>query len=143
MRIAGYHSCSLVNGEGVRFVIFVQGCAHRCPGCQNPDTWDFDGGYEITPQELVAKIRSHKFIDGITLSGGDPYFQEDDCVRLISMLPKHLNVWVYTGYNYAEIKDRSLSSVADVLVTGPFIESMRCEGKYYGSLNQEIHRRDL
>lgn len=143
MRIAGYHSCSLVNGEGVRFVIFVQGCAHRCPGCQNPDTWDFDGGYEITPQELVAKIRSHKFIDGITLSGGDPYFQEADCVRLISMLPKHLNVWVYTGYNYAEIKDRPLSSVADVLVTGPFIESMRCEGKYYGSYNQEIHRRDL
>lgn len=70
MRIAGTLSCSLVNGYGVRYVIFCQGCAHHCIGCQNPETWDFNGGKEITLEELAEDIKKHKHIDGITLSGG-------------------------------------------------------------------------
>jgi anaerobic ribonucleoside-triphosphate reductase activating protein len=140
MRIAGTNSCSLVNGEGVRYVIFMQGCQHFCPGCHNPDTWDFEGGEEVSVEKLVADISFRKYIDGITLSGGDPFYQQEECLKLIDHMPG-MNVWIYTGFEYDEIKDTELAKRADVLVTGPFIEDLRCEGKMYGSSNQEIHRR--
>lgn len=137
MRIAGTNSCSLVNGEGVRYVVFLQGCAHRCPGCQNPDTWDFDGGYYAEPEMIAEDIRRHRYIDGITLSGGDPFYQQEECLKLLDFLPG-VNVWIYTGFDYDEIKDTKLAKNADVLVTGPFIEALKCEGKMYGSSNQRI-----
>ena len=140
MRIAGANSCSLVNGEGIRYVVFLQGCAHHCPGCQNPDTWDFGGGVVWTPDELAEDIRQHKYVDGITLSGGDPFYQQEECLKLLDLLPD-VNVWIYTGFEYDEIKDTELAKRADVLVTGSFIEELRCEGHMYGSSNQEIHRR--
>lgn len=140
MRIAGVTPCSLVNGDGVRYVVFLQGCAHHCPGCQNPDTWDFGGGVVWTPEELANDICMHKYIDGITLSGGDPFYQQEECLKLLDLLPG-TNVWIYTGFEYDEIKDTELAKRADVLVTGPFIEELKCEGKMYGSSNQEIHRR--
>ena len=140
MRIAGVNSCSCVNGDGVRYVIFVQGCSHHCQGCQNPDTWDFDGGYEITPEYLSERIRKKKYVDGITLSGGDPFFQQSECMKLLDLLPD-VNVWVYTGFDYEDIQDTPLAKRADVLVTGPYIEALRCEGKMYGSSNQRIIRR--
>ena len=139
MRIAGTLSCSLCNGDGIRYVVFLQGCDHHCPGCQNPDTWDFDKGEEITIEDLVKDIQKHKFIDGITLSGGDPLYQEEECCKLLDMIPD-MNVWVYTGFTWEEIKDRPLAKKANVLVTGPFIESLKCEGKPYGSSNQEINK---
>ena len=80
MRIAGTLPCSFVNGDGVRYVIFTQGCAHRCRGCQNPDTWGFGGGEEISVEELAEMIKAKKHIDGITLSGGDPPYQPEECV---------------------------------------------------------------
>ena len=141
MRVAGVTTCSLVNGDGIRYVVFLQGCAHHCPGCQNPDTWDFGGGVVWTPEELANDIRMHKYIDGITLSGGDPFYQQEECLELLSLLPG-VNVWIYTGFDYDEIKDTELAKRADALVTGPFIEELRCEGKMYGSSNQEIHRRN-
>lgn len=141
MRIAGTLTCSFVNGDGCRYVVFTQGCAHHCKGCQNPETWDFDGGREITVEELAEDIKKHKYIDGITLSGGDPYYQEAECTKLLEMLPG-MNVWIYTGFEYEEIKDFRLTKLADTVITGPFIESKKCEGKMYGSSNQEIHRRD-
>jgi anaerobic ribonucleoside-triphosphate reductase activating protein len=140
MRIAGTNSCSLVNGEGVRYVIFLQGCQHFCPGCHNHDTWDFEGGEEVSVEKLVADISFRKYIDGITLSGGDPFYQQEECLKLIDHMPG-MNVWIYTGFEYDEINDTELAKRADVLVTGPFIEDLRCEGKMYGSSNQEIHRR--
>jgi anaerobic ribonucleoside-triphosphate reductase activating protein len=141
MRIAGIQSFSLVNGEGIRYVVFVQGCKHHCPGCHNPDTWDFSGGVEWTPEELAEDIKTHKFIDGITLSGGDPFYQQEACIELLNLLPG-INVWIYTGFDYDEIKDTELAQMADVLVTGRFIEKMKCEGQMFGSSNQEIHRRN-
>lgn len=141
MRIAGIQSFSLVNGEGIRYVIFVQGCKHHCPGCHNPDTWDFNGGVEWTPEELANDIKMHKFIDGITLSGGDPFYQQEACIELLNLLPG-MNVWIYTGFDYDEIKDTKLAQMADVLVTGRFVEKLKCEGQMFGSSNQEIHRRN-
>ena len=86
-RIAGTLSCSLVNGNGVRYVIFCQGCAHHCIGCQNPETWDFNGGKEVTPEELAEDIKKHKRIDGITLSGEIHSIQQEECVSLLKLLP--------------------------------------------------------
>lgn len=140
MRIAGTLSCSLVNGEGVRYVIFTQGCPHHCPGCHNPETWDEKGGFEISVEELAVDILKHKYIDGITLSGGDPFYQQDECVELLKLLP-NMNVWVYTGFLYEDIRDTMLARMADVIVDGPFVEALRCDGKMYGSSNQKIIRK--
>lgn len=142
MRIAGTLSYSVVNGDGVRFVVFVQGCAHHCRGCHNPDTWDFAGGEIWTPAEMAEEIKRHPYIDGVTLSGGDPFYQEAACLELMEHLPEGTDLWVYTGFEYDEIKDRELAKRANVLVTGPYIEELRCVGQMYGSSNQEIHRRD-
>ena len=140
MRLAGTLPCSFVNGDGARFVVFVQGCGHHCPRCQNPETWDFDGGTEITPEQLAEEIRKHRYIDGITLSGGDPFYQQEECLALIRLLPPSTNVWIYTGFEYDEIKDTELAHAVDVLVTGPYVEELKCEGRMYGSSNQEIHK---
>lgn len=140
MRIAGTLPCSFVNGDGARYVVFTQGCGHRCPGCQNPETWDPDGGVEISVEALAADFQKHRLLDGITLSGGDPFLQQDACVKLLKLLPG-VNVWIYTGFDYEDIKDTELAQLADVLVTGPFVEGLACEGKMFGSSNQRIIRK--
>lgn len=141
MRIAGTLPCSLVNGDGIRYVVFVQGCGHHCPGCHNPETWDFDGGVELDPKWIACDYMRHAhLLDGITLSGGDPFYQQDACAELLKLLPG-VNVWIYTGFEYNIICDTELAKDADVLVTGPYVEALRCEGKMYGSSNQEIHRK--
>lgn len=120
--------------------MFTQGCGHHCPGCQNPETWDFASGSEV-PVELVAdRFKRHKLLDGITLSGGDPFFQQESCVELLKLLPG-VNVWIYTGFEYEDICDTELAKMADVLVTGRFVKELACEGKMYGSSNQKIIRR--
>lgn len=141
MRVAGTLPCSFVNGEGIRYVVFVQGCGHGCRGCQNPDTWDFAGGTEISVAEIAADYRKRKLLDGLTLSGGDPFYQQEACLELLDALPG-VNVWVYTGFEYEEIQDTELAKRADVLVVGPFVEELRCEGQMYGSSNQRIIRRN-
>lgn len=144
MRIAGTLPLSLVNGNGCRYVVFLQGCAHHCPGCHNPETWDFDGGCELDPKFIASQYWRHAhLLDGITLSGGDPFYQQEQCLALLELLPEGTDVWVYTGFEYETIKDTPLAKVAHTLVTGPYIESMRCEGKPYGSSNQEIHRKTV
>lgn len=140
MRIAGMLPCSFVNGEGARYVVFTQGCIHQCPGCQNPETWDFAGGTEVSPADIAADFRKHKLLDGITLSGGDPFCQQEACLELLDLLPG-VNTWIYTGYELEEIQDTPLAQRADVLVVGPFIETLHCEGKMYGSSNQRIVRK--
>ena len=138
MRIAGTVSLSVVNGDGIRFVVFVQGCKHGCPGCQNPDTWPMDGGYEISVKELAAEIRRHPYIDGVTLSGGDPMYQQKECLKLIALLPE-MDFWCYTGFEWNEIQNTEMAKKC-TMVTGPYVEALRCEGMPYGSSNQEIHR---
>lgn len=140
MRIAGTLPFSLVNGDGIRYVVFLQGCAHHCEGCQNPDTWDFAGGREVNVEDIARDFKRRKFRDGITLSGGDPFFQQEECMKLLDLLGD-VNVWIYTGYEYEEICDTELARRADVLVVGKFIPELRCEGEMYGSSNQRIVRK--
>ena len=141
MRIAGILPCSFVNGEGARYVIFLQGCKHHCKGCQNPETWNFDGGTEISAKEIAEDFRKRKLLDGITLSGGDPFYQQESCLELLSFLPG-VNVWIYTGFEYEEILETELAKKANVLVVGKFIEELKCDGQYFGSSNQKIIRRE-
>lgn len=131
---------SFVNGEGVRYVIFLQGCPHHCHGCHNPDTWDFNGGKEVSIHDIVEGFKRRKFIDGITISGGEPFAQQEACVELLKQLPG-VNVWIYTGYEYEDIQDTELARMADVLVVGHFVESLKCNG-LFGSSNQRIIRRN-
>ena len=140
MRIAGILPRSFVNGEGIRYVVFLQGCPHHCSGCHNPDTWDFNGGKEVSIHDIVEDFKRRKFIDGITLSGGEPFAQQDACVELLKQLPG-VNVWIYTGYEYEDIQDTELARMADVLVVGRFVESLKCNG-LFGSSNQRIIRRN-
>lgn len=122
-------------------MVFMQGCKHGCKGCQNPETWDFNGGYEMTAEEIAADYKKRRLLDGITLSGGDPFYQQEACLELLNLLPG-VNVWVYTGFEYEEIRDTELAKRADVLAVGPFVEALRCEGKMYGSANQRIIRKE-
>lgn len=140
MRIAGTISCSFVNGEGARYVVFTQGCRHNCPGCQNPDTHDPQGGYEVSVEDLAADVKKHRLIDGLTLSGGDPFEQPEECCRLIKLLAP-INVWCYTGYTYEQIKDTELAKLCDVIVDGRFESDKKIEGAYKGSSNQRIIRQ--
>ena len=140
MRVAGILSCSFVNGPGSRYVVFTQGCPHHCKGCHNADTWNPNGGTEVSPEEIAADYRKRRLLDGITLSGGEPFNQQEECMALLDLLPE-VNVWVYTGYEYEDICDTPLARRANVLVVGPFVEHLKCEGQLYGSSNQRIIRK--
>lgn len=146
MRIAGLVQDSIVDGPGLRFVIFTQGCPHRCEGCHNPETHDMHGGIEMPVEEIVGKIRANPLTDGVTLSGGEPFSQAVDCA-LIAEAAKQagLNVWTYTGYTYEELSQSSdpavkkLLSLTDILVDGRFNLSERSLNlKWRGSRNQRL-----
>ena len=94
----------------------------------------------MSVSEIATDYRSRRLLDGITLSGGDPFFQQDACVELLKLLPG-VNAWVYTGFEYTDICDTELAKMADVIVTGKFVKELSCEGKMYGSSNQKIIRR--
>ena len=132
---------SVANGTGIRVVLWVSGCSLHCKGCHNPETWNFDGGPEIGAKEIAEDFRKRKLLDGITLSGGDPFYQQESCLELLSFLPG-VNVWIYTGFDYDEISETELAKKANVLVVGKFIEDLKCDGQYFGSSNQKIIRRE-
>lgn len=139
MRIAGVKPSSLVNGPGLRYTIFLQGCPHHCPGCQNKDTWDINGGKEVEVKDLLKDIRKRaQLLDGITLSGGEPFLQQDELCQLIMRLPEKLMVWIYTGYKYEEIKNTRLAQLAHYIVDGRFEKDKIVEGWYGGSSNQRL-----
>ena len=146
MRIANIVQDSIVDGPGLRFVVFVQGCTHGCKGCHNPDTHDPTGGYEISVAEILDMIRKNPLVSGVTISGGEPFDQAWECARLARGASEMgLNVWVYTGYWFEDIYEANLPEWdlllewTDVLVDGPFIESMKSyEAKFRGSWNQRM-----
>lgn len=146
MRIAGTLTHSLVNGEGLRYVIFTQGCPHHCPGCHNPETHDPNGGREESLDSLKRELHTQKqkLTDGVTFSGGDPFMQPEECAELAAYAHSiGLDVWAYTGWKYEALlgdagKRRFLEQV-DVLVDGPFIEELKSDAcKFRGSTNQRI-----
>ena len=120
MRIANTVSDSIVDGPGLRFTVFTQGCPHRCPGCHNPDTHDPAGGREAAVEELAEKLLSNPLTDGLTLSGGEPFCQAEDCARLAAIArEKGLNVWVYTGYTYERLIAGEVPGAMELL-SAPF-----------------------
>jgi anaerobic ribonucleoside-triphosphate reductase activating protein len=104
IRLFGTVSDSIVDGPGMRFSVFVQGCTHRCPGCHNPESWPADTGEETSIDQLVARICANKLTTGVTLSGGDPFEQPAASAELARQVKAAgLNVWVYTGYVYEDL----------------------------------------
>ena len=75
LRLAGFAGDSIVDGPGIRFTTFCQGCPHHCPGCQNPETWPFEGGFEVTPEDVVEHVKRNPLTRGVTFSGGEPFAQ--------------------------------------------------------------------
>ncbi len=146
IRLSGIAQDSIVDGPGLRFTVFTQGCPHRCPGCHNPDTHNFEGGYDENVETLTEKLRGNPLLDGLTLSGGEPFAQPGACAQLAqSAREMGLTVWTYTGYTFAQLMQmqdadvRRLLEATDVLVDGPFILEQRSLGlKFKGSANQRI-----
>ena len=146
LRLAGVIRESIVDGPGWRFVVFAQGCPHHCPGCQNPQTHDFAGGYDSKVGNLIAELRKNPLLSGVTLSGGDPFAQAEPFAVLAAEVHKlGLNVITYTGWTYEQIMDgldshagwRDLLAETDVLVDGRFLlEEKSLAILFRGSRNQ-------
>lgn len=149
IRLAGEITTdSIVDGEGIRSVIWCQGCIHNCPGCHNPETHDFNSGYLVDVEEVCNEIGKLEFQDGITLSGGDPLCQIEACKYIAKFCQeKGLNVWCYTGYNMEDLLKRSskehhlkeLLENIDVLVDGKFVLELKSFNvPFRGSSNQRL-----
>lgn len=143
-RLAGEIKHSLVNGPGIRYVVFFQGCPHHCEGCQNPETHAISGGMEADTDAVMERIRKAKFLDGVTLSGGDPLMQPEACGSIARVVHEMgLSVWVYTGWTMDDIlhdtrKKKALRYV-DVLVDGEFVSALQGEEPLFrGSSNQRL-----
>lgn len=142
MQIAGIEKHSSVNGPGVRFCLFLQGCPHHCPGCQNPGTWRPDAGYPETVANVLHMIQATTCIDGVTVSGGEPFFQWPELLRLAKGVKEmDMSLWVYTGYTYEQIDGlRNLRTVLpyiDVLVDGRYQYDLP-PTTWAGSSNQRL-----
>ena len=142
VRIAGIVSESIVDGVGIRYAIFMQGCLRHCKGCQNPSTHDLNGGRIVDTRELIDAVKKNPLLSGITLTGGEPLLQLDAAIELARETKKlGLNVWCYTGCTLEEIPAaaQELLKYVDVLVDGPFVEELRdLELQFRGSSNQRI-----
>lgn len=145
IRIAGTVNDSIVDGVGIRFTIFTQGCPHHCDGCHNPETHDFNGGYDVYSAELLEKIKGNPLLDGVTFSGGEPFMQADALADLAVEIKKMgLNIITYTGFTFEELfenRDKNgwgrLLEMSDYLIDGKFeIDKKDWEIKFRGSSNQ-------
>ena len=145
IRIAGTVNDSIVDGNGLRYTIFVQGCPHRCKGCHNPQTHSFDGGKEVSTSDLFDAIISNTLLDGVTFSGGEPFAQAKPLIELADLIRQNtnLNIVTYTGYTFEEIITSnnpdwiSLLNRTDILIDGEFIEDLKSyELRFKGSSNQ-------
>ena len=138
----------MADGPGFRTSIYCAGCAHHCPGCHNPQSWDFKGGYEVTIDELLEVIKADEFAN-VTFSGGDPLYQVEAFTELARRIKTETDktIWCYTGFTYEEIQaDPRLSQILpylDVLVDGPYVEALRDTNlRFRGSSNQRIIELD-
>lgn len=135
---------TMADGPGFRTSIYCAGCAHHCPGCHNPQSWDFLGGNEMSVQELLDIVKADEFAD-VTFSGGDPLYQVEAFTELARRIKEETrkNIWCYTGFTYEEIMaDSHLCQILpyiDTLVEGPYIQELRDpELHFRGSSNQRI-----
>lgn len=144
-----YHDITkddMKNGEGLRAVLWVSGCAHACPGCQNPVTWDPNDGliFDDAAKEELFELLSRDYMSGLTLSGGDPLFPEnrDDILKLVKEIKAKFpdkSIWCYTGYTWEEICKLPVVKYLDVIVDGKFILELKDNKlSWKGSSNQRV-----
>ena len=144
LRVAGVIEESIVDGPGIRFVLFLQGCRLRCPGCQNPQTWDFDGGTLVPSDEVLARIRENPLVHGVTFSGGEPFEQAEALLPLAKELKAQgYHLMAFSGFTLEQLVQkpecRALLEQLDLLVDGPFIEAQKSlDLRFRGSRNQRI-----
>lgn len=144
MRIAGIQKDSITNGVGVRDVVFLQGCSHHCVGCQNPQTWNPDGGSEMTLDEIMSEIKDSS--NNITLSGGEPFRDRNQLISLVDKINECFptkTIWIYTGYKLEELNPWVLAFLSvrnvEVIVDGQYVERLKSpELRFRGSSNQRL-----
>lgn len=144
-----YHNIThddMLNGDGLRVVLWVAGCSHRCKDCQNPITWDPNSGIEFCQKEIeeIFDYMSKDYISGITYSGGDPLYidNREDITNLAKVLRDRFpdkTQWLYTGYWYDDVNDLEIMKYIDVIVDGPFINTLKDNTLHWkGSSNQRV-----
>ena len=145
IRVFGTVNDSIVDGPGLRYVVFTQGCLHQCVGCHNHQSHDPKGGYFKDIDDLLVDIDQNPLLDGVTISGGEPFLQIEPLIDFVKKVKQRgLHVMIYSGYTYEDILSLSdqaklLLSLCDTLVDGRFILSQRSLSLLYrGSSNQRI-----
>lgn len=131
---------SEVLGPYKRYILWVQGCERHCKGCIAKDSWDLNGGTTENINDVVNDILSVSEIEGITISGGEPFLQADALCELIREVKtkRDLGVIVYTGFSYNEIKDNPLTKLCDLMIDGEYVDELNDDLSLRGSLNQNI-----
>lgn len=132
--------CSEVLGPYKRFIVWVQGCNKRCKGCIAKDAWALDGGELVEIDDLVQQILQQDAIEGITISGGEPFLQQEALCELITRVHEHkdIGVIIYTGMRYSEIETTALAHSADIIIDGEYVEELNDNKSLRGSLNQNV-----
>ncbi len=144
INLSGYVDSSIVDGPGVRFAVYTQGCVHQCPGCHNPNTWNSAINQEYEIDQLVQIIEDECLGNSVTISGGDPLLQIESTYELCTKLKaKNYNIWLYTGYTLEEIENNhklaKILTTIDTLVDGRFEQQLKDFNlEYRGSSNQRI-----
>ena len=146
IRVCGIEPESIVDGPGFRYVLFVQGCPHHCHGCHNPESWAFDGGTDMTVDEIFEEIQEKQGLRGVTFSGGEPFEQVPALLELAKKIKgAGLTLMSYSGYTLDELEVRKdpatdeLLGLLDILVDGRYDESLRnLTLVYCGSENQRV-----
>lgn len=146
IRLAGVVRESITDGPGIRFVVFCQGCPHHCEGCHNEETWSYDGGKLVSIDKILDAIDQNGLINGVTFSGGEPFEQTHQFLKLAREIKKrNLSIMIYTGYKYEDLKARNdseideLINMSDYIVDGPFeLDKRDLTLQFRGSTNQRI-----
>ena len=146
LTIAGVVKESIVDGPGIRYTVFTQGCPHHCPGCHNPQTWAFEGGQSTTAGALFEDFQKDPILKGITFSGGEPFCQPEPLTELAKLVHgAGKDVTIFTGYTYEQLLEKqdpavdALLAQCDLLIDGPFIlEQRNLELRFRGSENQRL-----
>lgn len=144
LRISGIVNDSIVDGPGLRFAIFTQGCPHNCPGCHNPQTHSLKGGKKISINKLYKKIKENGLLGGVTFSGGEPFLQAKTLLPLAKKLKEDkIELASYTGFLFEELLNekvpggKELLSQLDILIDGKFVQSLKSlDLAFKGSSNQ-------